>query len=167
MLPVKTGYNFASLSFLLPTDINLQGLEDGNKGVPEARSCHSRNSWLNHFRLINKFVLSLLVAVNWTTQPPMTHHYWRSTSELWAMLETSVVTSLAFYKDSLLVLSISFLSPVFPSPSPLVTRICNKLVRQTFDPMCLNLAVGYIYIKESPPSPIIGVRYFYNFVCVE
>jgi len=59
----------------------------------KARSCHSKKSWLDHIVLINKFALSLLGVVNWTTQSPMTHHCWRSTSELQAVLETSVVTT--------------------------------------------------------------------------
>jgi len=71
-----------------------QGPEDGNKGVsaeirePEAAtprransttlhlSCHFKESWPNHFGLINKFVLPLeivtvvtVIAVNRTTMP--------------------------------------------------------------------------------------------------
>jgi len=55
----------------------------------------------------------------------------------------------AFYKDYLLLFPISFLSSVFTSPSPLVTRICNQLVMQTLDLLCLNLAARYTYIKRT------------------
>jgi len=34
LYPVTTGYNLASSCFLLSADLSLQGLEDGNKGVP-------------------------------------------------------------------------------------------------------------------------------------
>ena len=34
LYPVKARYKLASPCFLLSADLNLQGLEDGNKGVP-------------------------------------------------------------------------------------------------------------------------------------
>jgi len=34
LYPVKTGHKLASPCFLLSDDLNLQGLEDGNKTVP-------------------------------------------------------------------------------------------------------------------------------------
>ena len=34
LCPVKTRYKLASSCFLLSADLNLQGLEDRNKGVP-------------------------------------------------------------------------------------------------------------------------------------
>ena len=124
----KTGCRWASL---LPL-ICWQGLEDGNKGVsaeiPEPiaatprradsttsdLSCHSKESWLDHFGLINKFLLPLKSC----------HHQqnnnarWPTTSEdQWTRNHAGpmvVTISLAFYKDFLLLLSISFLFPVFP-----------------------------------------------------
>ena len=77
--------------------------EDGNKRSscwdPRARSCHSKKSWLNHFGLINKFVLPLesIAVVTTVTVEQLsssteqqcltTHHYWRSMTELQTTLD--------------------------------------------------------------------------------
>jgi len=60
-------------------------------------SCHSKESWLDHFGLINKFVQPLQSQSSsssspWTSlsteqQHLTTHHYWRSTTELWTSLD--------------------------------------------------------------------------------
>ena len=46
----------------------------------KARSCHSKESWLKHFRLINKFVLFLEI-VNWTTTSKT--HAWLNYKQCW------------------------------------------------------------------------------------
>ena len=73
-----------------------QGLEDRGKKRnscwdPKDRSCHSKESWLNHFGLIYKFVMplesQLQSSLSTEQHHPMTHHYWRSMTELQTMLE--------------------------------------------------------------------------------
>ena len=116
---------------------------------PRASSCHSKESWLDHFGLINKFVLpsQSLSSSPWTPlsteqQRLTTHHYWKSMTELWTTLDhggdylpLASIKTLCFY-------FLSFLSPFFPSPSRWMTRICNKLVRPTFELLFLNLISG-------------------------
>ena len=160
----KTGCRWASL---LPL-ICWQGPEDDNKGIsaeiPEPvaatprradsttldSSCHSKESWLDHFGLINKFVLpsswSLLLWSQSSTEHPTTHHYWRSMTELWTTLDHGgdylpPIWTPCFY-------FLSFLLPFSPSPSPWMTRICNKLVGRTFELLFLNLMPG-IYISKN------------------
>lgn len=65
-----------------------------------------------------------------------------------------VAISLPFYKDSLLLLPISFLSCLsFPIS---LSNQDNKLVLQTFVLLCLNLIIKHTYNKENPLPPIIG-----------
>ena len=126
---------------------------------PKARSCHSKNSWLNHFG-INKFVLPLesitivtivtilsvvstviVVVVNQTTAPDnpsllKTNHAGPIVVTISLLLSTKTP---CFY-------FLSFLSPVPPSPSPWLIKICNKLVGPTFE-LFLNLTPG-IHISK-------------------
>ena len=130
--PWKTGCRWASL---LPL-ICWQGPEDGNKAVsvqiPEPvaatlrradsttldLSCHSKESWLDHFGLINKFVLPSQSSLSplWSTEHPLTHHYWRSMTELWTTLDHGGdYLPLASYTDSLLLFPI-FSIALLPFP---------------------------------------------------
>ena len=158
----KTGWRWASL---LPL-ICWQGLEDGNKGVsaeiPEPiaatprradsttsdLSCHSKESWLDHFGLINKFLLPLKSC----------HHQqnnnarWPTTSEdQWTRNHAGpmvVTISLLLPAKIPCFYFLPFLSLFFPSPSPWMTRICNNLVGPTFEPLFLNLTSG-IHISKN------------------
>ena len=109
-----------------------EGQEDGNKRSscwdPRARSCHSKKSWLNHFGLINKFVLPLesIAVVTTVTVEQLsssteqqcltTHHYWRSMTELRTMLDHGDdYLPLASYRDSLLLFPV-FSITLLPFP---------------------------------------------------
>ena len=126
----KTGCSWASL---LPL-ICWQGLEDGNKGVsaeipePEAAtprradsttldlSCHSKDSWLNHFGLVNKFVLPLKSGCRqWNNawQTTTTEDQWLNYKPHWTC--GGDYLPLALYKDSLLLFPI-FSIALLPFP---------------------------------------------------
>ena len=134
--PWKTGCRWASL---LPL-ICWQGPEDGNKGVsaeiPEpvaatprradsttsGSSRHSKESWLNHFGLINTFVLPLeivtmVIVVNGTTtpnDPPLLKISDLNYEPHW--IHGGDYPPLASYKDSLLLFPISSIT-LLPFPS--------------------------------------------------
>jgi len=159
LYPVKARYKLATLCSLLSAG---KAWKTGTKGVPaeiqKARSYHSKQSWLNHFGLINKFVLPLEIVamvntvVNGTTtpdNPPLLEI--NDYEPCWTC--GGDYLPLASYKGSLLLFPIFFLLSLFSSPS--TTRICNKLVGPTFELLFLNLTSG-IHIIREPPLPSIN-----------
>jgi len=106
--------------------ISWQGPEDGNRRsscwVPKARSCHSKSSWLGHFGLISlyshwKVVITITVANRAVTPddpslPKITDCTTNHTGPVVVTISLLLSTKTPCFHF------LSFLSPVFPSPSP-------------------------------------------------
>ena len=115
-------------------------------------------SWLDHFGLIYEFVPPLEIndndghSDNGKTMPndlPLLKISDWTANHVGPMVMTiSLFLPIRSPRFSFL----SLLSPFFPSPSPQMSRICNKLVRPTLEPLFLDLTPSIHISKTSSPS---------------
>ena len=120
---------------------------------PRPRSCHSKESWLNHFGLI--YVCTTIEkssSLSMEHQHPTTHHYWRLMTELQTMLDPWWWLSPSCFLQSLFA-SISYLFycpsslPHLPELLGFVTNWPDQHLKRRFLISC------QVYIQQRTSSP--------------